>query len=298
LDGWRCFYGHRGAASCNRGDSHIFLIARARAATRCDSPSQKRSRLSVAGIDCAAAEELVEALREDPTTDSDLLRPVASGSWTCPAIRSLGEEDRMSSSYQCLSAGRIVSFEILDPKTAKVVPATPASIPADVQLPPAGALGFPRTPMLRFGYQKTRHGAFVVTLDVDPALVGRRARLQIKAGTMKCEWTADASQETPICGPTDWRGFKSRAIVLQASQLMTLGPNRHHGNWAYEAKLTTHPFTLEGLPYTKAVATGWAGVINDATNCSASPWCHHHRRPVDGSEAATKSILANQGSSG
>ncbi len=278
MDGWRCFYGHRGATSCARGNSHIFLVARAQAATRCDSPLQKRSRLSVAGIDCAAADELVGALGMSPTTDSDLLRSVGSGTWTCPAIHTLGEEDRMSASYQCVSAGRVVSFEVTEPKTARVVPVAPSSIPADVMLPPAGALGFPRTPMLRFDYQKIRHGSLVVPLQVDPALVGRHASLQIKAGTMKCEWTADPGQDTPICGPTDWRGHpQSRIITLQATQLVTLGPNRHHGNWAYEARLKTKPFTLDGLPYTNAFATGWAGVINDATNCSANPWCHPHR---------------------
>jgi hypothetical protein len=275
LDGWRCFYGHRGAASCNRGSSHVFLVARGQIASRCEAPAQKRSKLSVAGVDCGAGEELVAALRAAPTSESDLERTVASGTWTCPGIRSLSDEDRMSSSYQCLSAGRIVSFEILDPKAARVVPVAPSSIPADVELPPAGALGFPRTPMLRFGYQKTRHGALVASLEADPALVGQRARLQIRAGTMKCEWTADPGEEGPRCGATHWRGRpRLRTIVLRASQTITFGPSRHKGNWAYEARITTKPFTLEGIPYTRAVAGGWAEVINDAANCDASPWCH------------------------
>ena len=288
LNGWRCFYGHRGAASCSRGAGHIFLVARGEAASRCDAAPHGVRALAVAGVDCSAGGELVEALRTDPTTDTDLLRSVATGTWSCPANRTLGKEDRVTASYECVAGGRVVSFDLIAPKAARVVPVPPSSIPAEVRLPPPGDLGFPRTPLLRFGYQKTMHGKLLLPLEVDPALVGRHARLQIKTGTMKCEWTADPGEDVPSCGPTHWRGRpRSRKVTLHAKQLVAVGPSRHRGNWAYEAKIKTAAFKVAGLPYTKAVGDGWAGVINHASNCSASPWCHpHHRRARFRKEAA------------
>jgi hypothetical protein len=65
-------------------------------------------------------------------------------------------------------------------------------------------------------------------------------------------------------------------ITLRAQQTIGLGPDRHRGNWLYEVYVRTKPFVSEGLPYANALGYTYWSVANEATNCSANPWCHHH----------------------
>jgi hypothetical protein len=281
LDGWRCFYGHRGAAACQRGGSHIFLVGhRGGTGEACPQAPRGALKLEQAGTSCDVALGLAEALAAAPRTES-VLTPAAGGrTFACASLPRLGLGDRMEYSYACAAGGAVVTFELREPKSARLVPAPPSSIAPEVRLPPAGLLGFPRTPTLKFDYGVLRGGKIVVPLEVDGALVGRRAEITFTVRTAKCEWTADPGQTEPICGATRLLGSpKTRAITLREKQTITLGPNRKRGNWIYEARVKTKPFVSAGLPYTHALGSAYWSVINEATNCSANPWCHpHHKR--------------------
>lgn len=281
LDGWRCFYGHRGAASCQRGGSHIFLVGHhGGTGETCPQAPRNVLKLEQAGTSCEIALALAEALGAAPRGEPILTPATGDRTFSCASLSRLGLGDRMEYSYACAAGGAVVTLELREPKSARLTPLPPTSIPPEVRLPPAGLLGFPRTPTLKFDYGVVRGGKIVAPLEVDPALVGHQAEITFTVGTAQCEWTADPGQTGPICGATRLLGRpKTRTVVLREKQSITLGPNRRRGNWIYEAKVQTKPFVAAGLPYTHALATAYGSVINEATNCSANPWCHpHHKR--------------------
>ena len=278
-EGWHCFYGHRGAASCQRGGANIFLVQRGNTAgEECGEPSRDVRALSQAGTSCDVAGQLAELVNAAPRGETTVM-PVAAGqTFTCAQSHYLGLGDRLYYDYVCAAGGAVVSFQIREPKSSRLIPIPPDSISPEVQLPPAGFLGFPRTPSIKFDYSTTENGKVFAPLEVDPALVGRQAELEVKVGTMKCEWTADPSNTDPTCGPTHRVGSpKKRTITLQAKQMIVLGPDRHRGNWLYEIYARTKPFVIEALPYTHALGYGYWSVANEASNCAANPWCHPHR---------------------
>lgn len=275
VDGWRCFYGHRGAASCHRGDKHVYIIARGGGiAEKCATAPRGVKHLQATGTSCEVAAALALAVQGDPPT-SLLVSHEANGLvWSCPAFRYLGEGDLMVNAYDCFSGGALISFDVVASKSERLVPVLPTAVPADVLFPPAGAIGFPQTPMLLFDYQRWAHGKVLLRLKADEALVGHRARIKIEKGTMECTWTADAFEDTPLCDPPRWLGRPVvRQITLEPEQQVSVGRRLHRGNWEYRVTVTTAPFVHEGIAYTKAKAATSASVVNEADNCSANPWC-------------------------
>lgn len=92
----------------------------------------------------------------------------------------------MTNRYACFSANALVTFEIPNPSGQREVPVLGTTVAADVVFPPAGLLGFPKRPFLRFEYPRHRDGRIKLPLKADPALVSRRARVEVTAYTEQC----------------------------------------------------------------------------------------------------------------
>jgi hypothetical protein len=279
---WSCYFSHRGAAGCTRGRSRLFLVdLRGHTGEQCAKGLAAVRSVTQAGTSCAVAQELIRASAAAPRTSTALTLAAGGASFTCGVESSLGMGDRMEYAYACAAGGAVVSFRILEPKSARMIPVAPTTIPSEVKLPPAGLLGFPRTPKLKFGYAVIHGNQVWLPLEVDPALVGREGILEITIGTMSCEWTADPSDTDPTCGTLHRQGpVRRRTVVLQANQEILIGPDRHNGNWDYAVWMKTKAFVSDGLPYTHAAGWGYAILINHATNCAANPWCHPDQKRV------------------
>ncbi len=280
LEGWRCYFGHRGAASCNSGARHVFMLARGNDSLRCESGPRKDgvARLNAAGVPCDVALGLVTFVRGQPATDLELDLSASGQSWSCIVSRYLGEDDLFTNRYACFSAAALVTFELSAPETERQVPSLPTVVPPDVEFAPAGLLGFPRTPRLRFDYQKWRKGRMLLPLEAEEVLVGRRARLKIVAYTQRCLESADPSEDYLFCYSRRMVGRPvTRSLTLQPTQLVNVGRLPRHGNWEYRITATTRPFIVSGIAFEKAVAVGYAGVNNDVEKCPSSPLCNKHR---------------------
>lgn len=275
VEGWHCFFGHRGAAACLKGRSRIFLVARKGAGGKCSGAPRGVRKVSVAGTSCETANALGGQVQQDPSKELFGKRQLGGATWACSALRYLDSDDRLIMDYHCFSGAAMVAFEVSAFK-GRVVPVEPTSIPPEVILPGNGpAELFALTPELKFGERAkwTKHKAFL-PIEVEPALVGRKARLDLVEFKAECTWTSDEGQTDPIC-PTSRRvGASTRSIVLEPTQLVYFVPRKHRGNWLYRLTVTTRPFTYNGLSYRRTSHLATASVINEAKNCKVNPWCH------------------------
>lgn len=278
VDGWACFYGHRGAAACLQGQKRIFLVARKRTGEQCDGPRGVR-KLSVANASCEAAAAVASQIQQDPGKDVFSTRQAGGGTWSCSAIRYLDSDDRVILDYHCFSGTAMAVFEVPAFK-GSLVPTEPTSVAPEVIFPGSGpAELFALTPELKFGENAkwTKHKAFL-PIEVEPALVGQKAYLELVAQKAECTWTADEGQDSPIC-PTRRRvGTSKRSITLEPTQLVYFAPRKRRGNWLYRLTVKTRPFTYNGLSYRRTSHVATAVMINEADNCEINPWCHPNKK--------------------
>ena len=278
VDGWRCFYGHRGAAACLQGPKRVFLVARKRAGEKCAAAPRGIKGVSVAKTSCEVGIGLASQVQQDPSKELLATLQFGSSTWSCAALRYLDSDDRSIVDYHCFSGEAMVTFEVASSKD-RLVPVEPTAIAPEVILPGKGpAALFALTPELKFGERAkwTKRKAFL-PIEVEPALVGRKARLELVESEAECSWTADEGQTSPICPTSKRVGASTRLITLEATQLVYFAPRKHRGNWLYRLTVKTRPFTYNGLSYRRTSHVAIASVINEADKCEINPWCHPNK---------------------
>jgi hypothetical protein len=274
VDGWRCLYANRPAAACLRGSKHIYMIARKGVSERCDGVKGVTG-LSAAGTSCEVAGELAAAIRRT-ATGQPLTQEAGGALWSCAAFTYLDLDDRQLALYHCFSDGVLVTFKIKG--KGRVVPLEPEAVSPEAILPAGGPASlFALTPELRFGddWKLTPHKVFV-PIEVENALVGQVAQVEVAAFKAQCEWTNDASEDSPICPSRKRVGGSQRRFALQENQLVFFAPQKNRGNWIYRMRVETKPFSSNGLAYRRTSHVTWAYMINAAAHCERSPWCHRH----------------------
>jgi hypothetical protein len=276
---WRCYLGHRGAAACSKGNQRLFMLARGNDSARCEEDARKEiERLRAEGVACDAALALASAVRAQPQGLLQLDLEAAGQTWSCTALQRLGDEDLLINRYACFSANALVTFEVPNPSGQREAPVLPTTVAADVVFPPAGLLGFPKRPFLRFDYQEHHGGRIKLPLKADEALVGRRARIEISTYTQQCVESADPSEDAMFCFDQNRvRKPARRTVTLAATQMIDLGRIPRRGNWEYFVTATTEAFGEDGIAYRKKVVPGYAGVANDVAKCPGSPLCGKSR---------------------
>jgi len=276
VSGWRCFYATRPAVACLHGAQHIYMIARRGVSESCGRV-RGIAGLSVAGTSCDVATELAGAARGN-AIGQPFFKEAGEVTWSCAAYTYLESEDHQLATYHCFFSGALVTFKIEGKE--RVVPAEPDSIPPEVILPTEGPASlFALTPELKFGERaKWTRQRVLVPIEAEPALVGQVATVEVVAFKAKCEWTNDETQTSPICPSRKRVGRSQRRLTLQASQLVFFAPRRNRGNWEYRMRVTTQPFSFNGLSYRKTSHVAWADMINEAAHCERNPWCHRHHR--------------------
>jgi hypothetical protein len=278
VEGWRCFFGHRGSAACLKGRSRVFLVARKGVGERCGGALRGIRKLSAAGTACETASAVASQIQQDPNKELFVQRQLGGATWACSALRYLDSDDRLIMDYHCFSGAAMVAFEVPAFK-GRVVPVEPTSIAPEVILPGSGpAELFLLTPELKFGERAkwTKNKAFL-PIEVEPALVGQKARLELVEFEAECTWTADEGQTDPICPTSKRVGASTRSIVLEPTQLVYFIPRKHRGNWLYRLTVKTRPFTYNGLSYRRTSHVATASVINEAKNCKVNPWCDNDK---------------------
>ncbi len=275
VDGWRCFFGFRGAAACLQGSKRVYLIAREGIREKCSGAPKGVKKLSVANTSCEVAAGLATQVLQDPSKELVGAQEAAGAIWSCAALRYFGSDDRMTNDYHCFSGEAMVSFELNDPKE-RIVPVEPTAIPPEVILPGKGPSAlFSLTPELKFGESaKWTKKKVLLPIEVEAALVGQKARLELVTFKAECTWTSDESQDTPICPSTKRVGTSTRSTVLKPSQLVYFAPRKYRGNWIYRLTVKTEPFSYNGLAYRRTSHAATASMINEAANCDLNPWCH------------------------
>jgi hypothetical protein len=276
VNGWRCFYATRPAVACLHGAKHVYMIARGGVSESCGKV-RGVTGLSVAGTTCDVATELAAAARRN-ALGQPFSQEAGGVTWSCAAYTYLEYDDYQLATYHCFFNGALVTFKIKGKE--RVVPVEPQSIPPEVVLPSEGPASlFALTPELKFGERAkwTPHKVFV-PIEVEPALVGQVATVEVVAFKAKCEWTNDEGQTSPICPSLKRVGRSVRQLTLQASQLVLFAPRKNRGNWIYRMHISTKPFSFNGLSYRKTGHLAWAEMINEAAHCERNPWCHRHHK--------------------
>lgn len=276
VDGWRCLYANRPAVACLQGSKHVYLTARRGVSESCGKV-RGVAGLSVAGAPCAVAAELAGAAPRN-AIGQPFSREAEGALWSCAAYVYLELEDHQLATYHCFAGGTLVTFKIEGRE--RVVPVEPQSIPPEAILPAEGPASlFALTPELGFGDDWKWGGQKVlVPIEVEPALVGQVATVEVVAFMAKCEWTSDAGQDSPVCLSRKRVGRSQRRITLQATQLVFFAPRQNRGNWEYRMLVTTNPFSYNGLSYRKTSHVTWAYMINEAAHCERNPWCYRHQK--------------------
>jgi hypothetical protein len=277
--GWRCYFGFRGAVACLQGSKRIYLIARKGAGPKCASAPRGIKRLGVANTSCEVAAGLAVQIQQDPAKELLETVQLGGGTWSCPAIRRLDSDDLLIFSYHCFAGEAMVAFEVAASRE-RVVPPEPAAIPAEAILRGNGpAALFALTPEMKFGERAkwTRTKSFV-PVEVEPALVGQMAHLELVESEAECTWTADQGQTSPICPKIRKVNVSRRKITLRPRQMLYLAPRKRRGNWLYRLTIEIAPFTYNGLDYRRSSHLLRASVINEADNCEINPWCHPNKK--------------------
>ena len=276
---WHCFFARRGAVTCLQGAKRVHLTARRSVRERCEGAPRGVKRLGVAETSCEVAFGLLNQIQLDPSKDPFEMYGLGSDAWSCAYLQRFDSDDRVTLSYHCFAGKAMVGFEIAASKD-RVVPVEPAVIAAEVILPGTGpAALFALTPEMKFGERVkwTRHEA-LLPIEVEPALVGRRAQLELVEFKAECTWTADQGQTSPICPTSKRVGASRRTVSLKASQLIHFVPRKHRGNWLYRLTIKTPPFSYNGLSYRRTSHSLTASVVNEAANCEINPWCHPNKK--------------------
>lgn len=279
IRGWRCLYSHRGALSCLQGSRRVDVRAVRAGSIRALVKKCGGRRLGL-GVEfavrapCQAAAKLSSTLSREGPRGRAVKASAWGKPWSCAALRKLGPDDRVHDYYNCYSGASLVVVDISE-SDDRLRPSYPSTIAPDVKLPPAGLIGFPQPPAMKFEYGiiRRKRGVYV-HLKVGSQLVRRTASLTIETERLNCEWT-DALQ-VPLCHPGKRVGKTiTKQIRLKRRQLVRLGPFRHHGNWGFRVRATTMPFSRGPISYTKGVAERHAKYVNEASHCSRSPFCQH-----------------------
>jgi hypothetical protein len=276
VSGWECFYAQRGAVSCRKRRKHVYVIARGGIGEKCSGAPKRVKALRAVKVPCELAIALAGAVQNGSAGDSGEYS-LGDRSWSCVSFGFLGSDDRPTSKNHCFSHGAMVSFELAE--DGRLIPAEPTTIPVEVVLPGEGTDAlFTLTPELEFGEEwKWTRKSISVPVEVEPALVGQRARVEVVKFKAECTWTKDVGQTEPICPSRRRVGGSARHLTLRDSQLVYVGPGEHRGNWIYRLNVSTRPFTYNGIRYGRTSHVTWAYVINNAAHCEWNPWCHPNK---------------------
>jgi len=279
--GWRCVYSHRGAVACARGPQRIYIYGNRRVGERCQG-ARRGEAIFVFNLPCETGLALAAAAQETPRTEGLVEYPLGDAKWTCRVSRRLDSEDLFVYRHNCLAGAALVVFDAKD-KVATVSPTVATVVPSDAVYPRRdGAFpdnripdAFRKSPTVAFDRAFVKKAKVFLRLKVDPALVGSLAQLKIRRSRMKCSWTPDQGQTSPLC-PTSWQVGPTitRSIQLKSTQLLYVGKRWGRGNWAYVARVRTRQVVHNGVPYRAANAMGSWNVINDAANCKINVWCN------------------------
>lgn len=278
---WKCYYASRGAVSCERRGRHIFMKLRGGVGERCKTPISPAGvkALRVVGSSCQLAAELATQLQAEPGVPSPVTREAGGFDWACAFQRYFEYDDRSVSRYYCYSGDAAIAFNFAEPKN-RLIPVEQVAMSPGVILPGQGPKQlFTLTPEIKFSERvKWTRTKILLPLTVEPALVGKKARLKLEKLTAKCEWTSDEGQTSPICPSTRSVGTTRRNIVLKDSQTINVGPRKHRGNWVYRLTISTPAFSLRSLDYRETSHTLNFWMVNAATHCERNPWCHPNKK--------------------